>query len=247
MVATLGQDISQPKYLQLQSIIRDHIRAGRWQPGEAIPSEQALGQQFVMARMTVRQALDGLIREGLLMRVRGHGTFVTKPRIERELTRMRGFSEDMRARGLVPSTRLLTREVIPAPDDVSARLAVGRREAVVYLRRLRLADGQPMALEMCYLNYALCHGVLGADLETGSLYHFLEEAVGLRLCHGSQELRAALPHASEAELLDMPRRQPVLVIEQTTYVSADGDERPGIFGYTLYRADRYRFRMEVPR
>ncbi len=247
MVKKGRDEKSLPKYVQLQSLIREYISAGRWQPGAAIPAEQALGQQFAMARMTVRQALDGLVREGLLVRIRGNGTFVTTPRVERELTRLRGFSEDMQARGLMPTARVLARQVIPAPDEVSAHLSISPREAVIYLQRLRLADGLPMALDTAYLNYALCHSVLGADLNMGSLYHFLEHIAGLRLCHGSQELRATLPNRIEAELLEMPRRQPVLIIHQTTYVCADDHERPAIRGQTVYRADRYRFRLEVPR
>lgn len=243
----LREDIAQPKYMQLQNIIRNCIASGAWAPGQAIPSEPALVQQFAIARMTVRQALDGLIREGLLLRARGRGTFVAHPRVEREMTRMRGFSEDMRARGMVPSARLLAREVVPAPAEISVQLRLERREAVIHLARLRLADALPMAIEVSYLNYALCRAVLDADLESGSLYEFLQEQVGLRLCHGSQDLQAALPRASEAELLHISRRQPVLAIRQTTYLRGNGDELPGICGRTVYRADRYNFRLEVPR
>lgn len=247
MGATLQKGATEPIYVQLQNLIRERIAAGSWRPGEAIPSELALVQQFGIARMTVRQAIDGLIREGLLVRARGRGTFVAHPRVERELSRLYGFSEDMRSRGMVPAARLLQREVVPAPADVSAYLGLGRREAVIYIRRLRLADGVPMAIEASYLNYELCRDVLDADLEAGSLYAFLQDTIGLRLCHGSQELEAALPGAGDARLLEQPRTHPVLAITQTTYVQSAGMEQPGIYGRTTYRADRYRFRMEVPR
>jgi GntR family transcriptional regulator len=236
-----------PIYQQVQSLIRDRITAGSWQPGDAIPSEQALGMQFGIARMTVRQALDGLIREGLLVRERGRGTFVARPRIEHELTRMHSFSEDMRNRGMAPSARLLDREVVPAPSEVGEKLGLGLREAVIYLRRLRLANGLPMALEISYLHYEMCRAVLEADLEAGSLYTFLEDSVGLRLTHASQELEAALPDMAEAALLELPRRHPVLVIRQTVYLRGMGEEVPGIYGLTVYRADRYHFHMEIPR
>ena len=231
----------------MQQHIREGIDTGIWQPGEAISSETALAQQFAVARMTVRQALEGLIDEGLLVRVRGRGTFVARPHVERELTHMHGFSEDMRARGMVPSSHLLAREVIPAPPEVSEALHLGTREAVILLQRLRLADAVPLALETSYLHYGLCRTVLHADLETGSLYAFLLDQVGLELRHASQELHAALPTRIEAELLQISRRQPVLVIHQTTYVRRDGAELAAIYGRTVYRADRYRFRLEVPR
>jgi GntR family transcriptional regulator, N-acetylglucosamine utilization regulator len=247
MVPLLEKGTARPIYQQLQNLLRERITAGVWQPGEAIPSEQALVQQFGIARMTVRQALDGLIRDGLLVRRRGSGTYVAQARVERELTRMRGFSEDMRARGMVPLARLLAREVVPALAGVSEMLRLGRREAVIYIRRLRLADALPMALETSYLRYDLCRAVFDADLESGSLYDFLQNTVGITLCFASQELEAALPGAVDAGLLEITRRQPVLVIRQTTYVQSGEDEVPAICGSTMYRADRYRFRMQVPR
>src|SRR6185437_3638584 len=140
MAFTLDKHIEVPMYQQLQSLIRTNITSGTWQPGQAIPSEQMLSRQFEIARMTVRQALEGLIREGLLRRERGRGTFVAHPMVERELSRLRGFSEDMRARRMAPSARLLAREVVPAPPEVSEHLRLGAREAVIYMRRLRLAD-----------------------------------------------------------------------------------------------------------
>jgi GntR family transcriptional regulator len=236
-----------PMYQQLQNLIREDIASGNWQAGQAIPSEQTLVQQFGIARMTVRQALDGLIREGLLRRERGRGTFVAHKWVERELSRMRGFSEDMCARGMTPSAKLIAREVVPAPKEVSTYLRLGPREAVIYIRRLRLADAVPMALETSYFNYSLCRPILDADLESNSLYEFVQTTLGLRLRHASQELEAALPSAADALLLEQSKRAPTLVIRQTTYVQVAGEELPCIYGRTIYRADRYRFRMEVPR
>jgi GntR family transcriptional regulator len=248
MVATLQKGTAGPVYQQLQSLLRERIAAGAWQPGQAIPPEQGLAQQYGIARMTLRQALEGLIREGLLVRRRGSGTFVAQHRVERELTRMHGFSEDMRARGMVPSARLLAREVVPAPKAVSEALQLGQREAVIHVHRLRLADALPVALETSYLQYDLFHAVLGADLERGSLYKLIQETIGIRLCFAAQELEAALPGPSESAALEISRRHPVLVIRQTTYVQPRGQEEvPGIFGSTTYRSDRYRFRMHVPR
>src|SRR5579875_1392771 len=164
---TVSKDTVTPIYLRLRELLRSSIASGTWKPGQAIPSEPLLAEQFGVARMTVRQAIDGLIHEGLLVRVRGSGTFVTQFRVERELSRLHGFSEDMRARSMAPSARMLAREVVPAPVEVSQHLSLGRREAVIYLQRLRLADGLPMAVETSYLNYEFCRGVLDADLEAG--------------------------------------------------------------------------------
>jgi len=103
VVTPLQRHTGVPVYRQLQGLVRENIASGVWKVGQAIPSEQALVQQYGIARMTVRQALDGLIREGLLRRERGRGTFVAQQWVERELSRLRSFSEDMRARNMVPS------------------------------------------------------------------------------------------------------------------------------------------------
>jgi GntR family transcriptional regulator len=154
----------------------------------------------------------------------------------------------MRARGMAPSARVLDREVIPAPAEVSAQLGLGLREAVIYLRRLRLADGGAMALEVNYLNYALCRPVLDAELEEGSLFTFLEQRAGIRICRASQEVEAVVSGVKDSTLLGLPRRHPVLVVRQVTYMRRGLEpEIPGIYDVSVYRADRYRFRMEVLR
>jgi GntR family transcriptional regulator len=236
-----------PRYIQVQEHIRASIRDGTWQVGEPIPPETALVERFGVARMTIRQALDGLVREGLVVRARGRGTRVARPRVERELTHMHGFSEDMRRRGMVPSSVMLARGVLPAPKEVSDRLLLNPREAVIRVERLRLADALPMALETSYFNYALCESVLQADLESGSLYEFLQDILGIELRYASQDLQAALPAKAEAALLAISRRSPVLIINQTTFVRSNHDDVPAIAGRTVYRADRYHFRLEVPR
>ncbi|HVA91654.1 MAG TPA: GntR family transcriptional regulator [Chloroflexota bacterium] len=236
-----------PLYRKVQEYLRDGIESGAWPAGAAIPSEKALAAHFSIARMTARQAVDGLIHDGMLVRVHGRGTFVTTPRVERELTRMHGFSEDMRAQGMAPSSRLLLRAVVPAPTEVSEALGLERREAVIVLKRVRLADGTPMAFELSYLRYDLCQSILAADLETGSLYTFLQGCAGVSFRCAAQELRAALPTSAEAAVLEVPRRYPVLVVTQTTFVEGMASDIPAIFGRTLYRGDRYRFRLEVPR
>ncbi|HEY8282831.1 MAG TPA: GntR family transcriptional regulator [Chloroflexota bacterium] len=236
-----------PLYRRVQDFLREGIERGAWPTGGAIPSEKALAAQFSIARMTARQAVDGLIHDGLLVRVHGRGTFVTIPRVERELTRMHGFSEDMRAQGMEPASRLLRREVVPAPAEVSDALVLERREAVILLERVRLADGTPMALESSYLRYDLCRSILDADLETGSLYTFLQGIAGVCFRCAAQELRAALPTPAEAAELEVRRRFPVLVVTQTTFVAGPEGDLPAIFGRTVYRGDRYRFRLAVPR
>jgi GntR family transcriptional regulator len=247
MAMKLERGSGQPMYLQLQSYLRNAIVNGTWKPGEAIPAEKALAQEFAIARMTVRQAIDGLIHEGLLVRILGHGTYVARPRVERQLGRMRGFSEDMRARGMAPASRMLCREIVPAPEAVSIELQLGIREAVIHIRRLRLANRAPMALEECYLNYTILHGVMDADLESGSLYAYMRDTLQVQLRYAEQELEATHPTQAEAERLEISRRHSVLVVHQTTFVQDGGADRPGIMGRTVYRADRYRFRQEVRR
>src|SRR5260370_30998021 len=135
-----------PIYVQLENLVRDRIDNGEWAPGMMLPSERQLCDTYGIARMTVRQAISNLVIEGLLTRTQGRGTFVARPRLRQSLSRLTSFSEDMRDRGLLGTTRLLAREEMPASPEIAAVLAVAGGDPVLQVQRLRSASGRPMAL-----------------------------------------------------------------------------------------------------
>src|SRR5437879_9866433 len=137
--------------------------------GEAIPSERQLTHDLAVSRLTIRAALDELVRDGYLDRRHGSGTYVTEPKIAQPLT-LTSFSEDMRRRGMVPGSRTLELATTLAGARLAHRLQVSPAERLVRVTRLRLADGQPMAMEVLHIPEALVPGLAKSDLETQTIY-----------------------------------------------------------------------------
>ena len=231
-----------PLYYQLKATIEDHIQSGHWKPGDRLPSESQLGQQFQISRTTIRQALGDLVNQGLLVRIQGKGTFVAEPRIQQRLARLTGFTQDMRARGQKAASQVLQLDVIPAPPQVGKPLQLSLDETVIVLKRLRLADGTPMAVETAYLVYRLCKDLLNEDLAIYSLYSLLAQKLNLTPARAVQQLEATACPSLEARLLGIPKASPVLHIHRTTF---DQHGQPFEQVESFYRGDRYVFQAEL--
>ena len=146
--------------------------------GEAIPSERQLSSDLGVSRLTVRAALDDLVREGYLVRRRGSGTFVSEPKIAQELT-LTSFTDDMKRRGMRPASRTLELKIVPAGARLGRFLHVSPSERIMVAKRLRLADRETMAIETLHVPEKLVPGLTGADLEAGSFYELLRERYGV--------------------------------------------------------------------
>ena len=133
-----------PRYYQLKEIMRERIRLGEWKPGDLIPSERELGETYGISRMTARQAITDLVNEGLFYREQGKGTFVSQHKITQQLIQLTGFTEDIRARGQRPGTKVLSAEMFPADEATAERLRISQGMLIFRLRRLRLADDEPL-------------------------------------------------------------------------------------------------------
>lgn len=236
-----------PRYVQLENLVRDKIDTGEWAPGMMLPSERQLCESYGIARMTVRQAISNLVAEGLLTRTQGRGTFVVRPRLRQSLSKLTSFSEDMRDRGLLATTKLLAREELPASHDVAAALAIPAGAPVLHVRRLRSANGHPIALETCTLRGDVSAALRHEDLAHQSLYRLLEERCGARLLRASQELEAGIASEGEARLLDVAPGAPVLRIQRHSLALWQGEEVLCEYVRAVYRGDRYRFYVELER
>src|SRR5262249_23472726 len=155
--------------------------------GEAIPSERQLSAELGISRLTVRAALDDLVREGLLVRRRGSGTFVSEPKIAQELT-MTSFTEDMRRRGMVPGSRTVELRTAPAGACVGRILHVPPSESLVVEKRVRLADHETMAIETLHVRESLVPGLSADALESHSFYGLLSERYGIDIVGGLQTI-----------------------------------------------------------
>ncbi|MFP5343409.1 MAG: GntR family transcriptional regulator [Candidatus Limnocylindria bacterium] len=208
----------QPHYRRIERALRERI-AGLG-PGRRLPSDAELCTEFGVSRMTARNAMQRLAEEGLVTRVPGRGSFVAVPPAHRRADRLMTFTQEMLRRGLAPSSRILERDVRPATAPQAVALGLAPGEPVVHLRRLRCADGQPIAIETATLLEATAPSVLTADLEGGSLHEALARG-GHALRRGTGTIVAEAATAEDAELLGIPEGAPLLV-ERRVIADAHG-------------------------
>jgi len=234
-----------PLHVQLKKALKDQILSGSWKTGDLVPAEPELCRDFGVSRTTVRQALAELTHEGLVVRERGRGTFVAPAKLtERAVERLSGFFEDMVALGYPPVSRVLKQEIVPAGEQVAARLNLRPGVRVVEIERLRLVQGEPVLLTTTYLPHKLCPGLEVADLTRRSLYEYLESECGLTLARGRRTIEAVAADARQAKLLHIRKGAPLVFLESVSYL-ADG--RPIEFYLALHRGDRSRFEVELVR
>ena len=209
--------------------------------GDAIPSERQLSSDLGVSRLTVRAALDGLVREGFLVRRRGAGTFVSEPKIAQELT-MTSFTDDMRRRGLRPASRTLELTGVPAGARLGRLLHVSPSEPIVVAKRLRLADGESMAIETLHVREALVPGLTASDLDEASFYDLLRSRYDIRITGGVQTIEPTVTDEDESAALGVPLHSPAFLFERLTRSQTDEIVE---FVHSIYRGDRYRLVTEL--
>jgi GntR family transcriptional regulator len=235
-VELISRDSKLPFYQQLYEILHRRILRGDWQPGELLPSESDLIEQYQVSRITVRRAFDTLVSEGLIYRERGRGTFVAHPTVKQNLIRIVSFTEDMRQRGLTPGTRVLSFSLVPAPENIAEALQVEPGEELVVLERLRLADGEPMSLEQSHLVHRHCSGIMEHDFAKNPLRVALEDDYGIRIVQAQQVIRAVSASSRLATELSIKPKSALLHIERISF-SQHGV--PVEFLRLYHRGDRY--------
>jgi GntR family transcriptional regulator len=233
-----------PKYYQLTEILRGKILSGELEPGDQIPTEDALGQEYGVSRGTVRQAISTLVHEGLIRREQGRGTFVNLLRSGRAFFTLTGFDEDMRRQHRHPSTRLLTLEVVPATPEVAERLALALNEPVIHIVRLRLADERPVVHETRYLAYCLCSALVDDDLEAESIHALLIHKYRIPLIRTIHTIEARILPREGARLLQVEPGTAAFFVDRLTYTTSEAGERPAVWYQAIYRGDEYHFRAE---
>ncbi len=197
-----------PHYRQIELVLRARVPTLR--PGERLPSDSDLCREFGVSRMTARNAMQRLAEDGLVERIPGRGTFVAEPPAHRYADRLMAFSHEMERQGRAPGSRLLAREIRPATDGEARSLEVRAGDPVVLVRRLRLADGRPIAIETAVLVSRTAEAVMAADLETGSMHEALARA-GLQLRRGKATITAEAATLEDARLLAVSEGEPLLV------------------------------------
>ncbi len=224
--------------------MREKISSGEWKPGDLIPSERELGEQYGISRMTARQAITELVNEGLFYREQGKGTFVSRHKITQQLIRLTGFTEDIKARGQRPGSRIISAKMVPADETVAEHLHIKTGLMIFQLQRLRLADEEPLAIEVSNLCFPGCEKLLEDDLEQNSLYRLLEHKYGLPLMEAEQQLEAGLISPDEAQFLKVPVGSAALFVRRTTYTERD---QPIEYARSIYCGNKYIFFTQMKR
>jgi GntR family transcriptional regulator len=235
-----------PRYVQLANILRQRIVRGEWAALQPIPSERQLEQIYSVSRTTIRQAIDLMVRQGFLYREHGKGTFVSPQKLQKGISELTSFSEDMKRRGLIPGQKILEIGYVEPPEDVRAHLELPPNcNKILRIERLRLGDDVPMGIQTSYLLLPEGQTFTREEVEaSGSIYRMLQEKFHLIPTEADETLEVTLATPHEANLLGIKPGSPLLLSERTTYSQ---NRRAMEFVKILYRGDRYRYYAKLTR
>lgn len=238
----LNRNSFEPLYFQLTEKIKLMIHQ-QFKPGDLLPSETELIARYDLSRHTVRQAIEVLEQQGFVISRRGKGTFVASKGSRYELHKLVSFSEDMRQRGLKPDTRLLGLGQVAPPANIATVLNMQSGEQAHEIRRLRLADGEPMAISTAYIPCVLL-GITREAIASGSLFELLSNHLSLRISYADRSLRPTLATPEQAGLLKVPTGSALMLVEGPAFLEND---QPVEYVITYYRGDRYEFMFHAVR
>ena len=229
-----------PLYLQLKRLIEDAVHRGAIKPGDALPSERDLAARVEMSRVTVRKAVQHLVREGMLVQRHGSGTYVAPQpsRVEQSLSQLTSFTEDMARRGMSVRSVWLDRGLYPPSPEETVTLGLSSTDSVARIARLRIAGDTPLAIERAALSSAI---LPDPEAVGTSLYAHLEKA-GNRPVRAIQRIRAVCLGDDDAALLEVTPGVASLQIERTSYLPSG---RVVEFTRSIYRGDTYDFVAEL--
>lgn len=234
----INPESSTPLYIQIKEHLTQQIREATYPGGSRLPSERDLSLELGVSRMTVRQALQALVKDEVIFSRSGKGYYVRQPKIDQELGILTSFSEEMLQRGFTPTSRVVISEIQLATSEIVENLHLSPGGEVVVLQRVRLAEKIPIALETAYLDHELCPGILkDHDFSHQSLYKALREEYNCPLTWAKQWVEARLPTPSEQKLLAVDGQTPVLSNTRITYTRR---ERPVEYVTSIYLSDRFK-------
>jgi GntR family transcriptional regulator len=243
-IFSINAQSATPLYYQIKQNLRELVDAGTLEPDQLLPSEAELGQCYGVSRLTVRQAVVELVREGILRRERGVGTFVASPKLTQSIARAAGFSERVREAGKQPSSRVLSFEVIQAPARITHQLGLTTNARVYKLARVRCSDGEPVMLETAYLSQAQFPGLEEIDFSQASLYSTLADKFDCQIVEADETFEPVIMTDYEVQVLEARPNTPGLLVE---LVSFDQHGKPAEYSKSIVRGDKSRYLFHVRR
>ncbi|MCI1981734.1 MAG: GntR family transcriptional regulator [Oscillospiraceae bacterium] len=241
MHAELDETLSTSLYSQLKKIILDNIKSGKWPVNTKIPTEVQLCDMYHVSRITVRQALNDLKQDGFLYRKQGKGTFVREPKLEQNLSRFYSFSTEIKKMGYTPSTRILNFEVTDASPEVLQKLKLKPGSKVYAITRLRLADSEPVVLEISYLPYSISNNLKEQDVKNFGLYSTLIKTIGCHPNKAEESFEAVLMNQEEAKYLHAKPKDAALRLERCTYA----DSKLVEYCISIIKGDKYTYKITL--
>ncbi|WP_370569402.1 GntR family transcriptional regulator [Methylacidimicrobium sp. B4] len=233
-----------PRHEEVTLWLRDQIESRCYAHGDRLPSEKELQERFRVSRITVRRALQTLEADGLVFRRQGVGSFAAKGRLRQGLVRLTDFAEDMVQAGLKPSSRILFHGREGASAPIASCLGLAEGAACIRLDRLRLGDGQPIALDQTWLPTEYGRRLEGRDLTEETIYRILGAEHGIPVLRGHYRIEAVEAEPEVAKALGIGAHQPVLRISRLTYTTGN---KPIYFQKRYYRSDRVAYEVELER
>jgi GntR family transcriptional regulator len=233
-----------PLYEQIKAILRSRVLDGTYKPHEQLPSESEMMTAFNVSRITVRQALNDLQNEGLVFRIHGKGTFVSKPKAFQDLGRLQGFGEAMRKMGYETFARVVSMRTVVPSAQVQERLHLSKRAKVTELQRIRFLNREPISLDVTYLPADIGARLAKEDLASRDIFVILENDYGMSLGHADLQIGSTLADERLAGQLQVEEGSPVLVIERTTHTT---DGKPIDYEHLYYRGDAFQYKVRVDR
>ncbi|MCA7951926.1 GntR family transcriptional regulator [Burkholderia seminalis] len=233
-----------PLYVQIKDMLRARILDGTYAPHSRMPSEHELCAMFDVSRITVRQALGDLQKEGLLFKLHGKGTFVSKPKAFQNVTSLQGFAEAMSSMGYEIVNQLRSLRTVKAGRHLATKLNVPEGAPLVEIHRVRLLNREPVSLEQTWVPEALGKRLAGADLATRDIFLVLENDCGIPLGHADVSIDAILADDEIVDALHVEDGSPVLRIERLTH---DASGAPIDYEYLYFRGDAFQYRLRIDR
>ncbi|WP_018085965.1 GntR family transcriptional regulator [Desulfurispora thermophila] len=231
-----------PPYFQLAQILEEKILAGELKPGDSLPSENDLGKEYNLSRMTVRKCLNVLAERGLISAHPGRGTFVSRPALDRAVFTIEEYRNEVSRRGWQPEARLMAVHVLKAAEGITEKLDLQPDERVLYFCRLLLADSAPLAIERKYMRFKKGTPILENELQYKAFSEVIAMHTEVLPVRSRMVLRPALAEEEDASLLQIPPGTPVFRLEQYLYAN---NETVAGWGFFIFRGDRFPLISEV--